>query len=420
MPDIKPFRGILFNPDRVKLEDVVAPPYDVITPPMQSYLYERSIFNIVRLVLGRETNYYDSAKRLFEEWRASGVLVREEEPCLYHLEQTFEFEGRRRRRRGIIAACRIEDFGKGSIYPHERTLAKPVKDRLMLFQSTDAMFSQILALYPDSQHRLDKLLENVYPPAAEVEFEGIHNRLSRIADPVTIASFEDYLQGQKAFIADGHHRYETAILHRDLRRLKNPGHTGREGYNFVPMFFTSMNDPDLLVLPTHRILHGLAEFDTTSFLEELKPYFELHVEQSLSRLMSRLTAQKGQAFGLIVPESPRFILMTLKAFNVPFAQRNPRRLPALDVELLHAVILRDILHISEESLRSNTNLEYEQDATKALQRIEKDQAKAVFLLNPTPVEKVRMAAEAGEVLPQKSTFFYPKLLSGLVTYSFSD
>jgi uncharacterized protein (DUF1015 family) len=420
MPDIKPFRGILYNQEAVELGDVVAPPYDVISPQQQAFLYEKSSYNIIRLILGRERDRYASAARCLEEWRQKEILIQDGQPCMYVLTQTFHVAGNEKNRRGFVAACHLEDIGKGSIFPHEKTLAKPIKDRLQLFQSTNALFSQIFGLYSDTKHLLGKYLDADLPVTGEVEYEGVVHRISRLNDPLAIASIAEYLKNQKVCIADGHHRYETALLYRDLQRLKNPRHSGREAYNFVPMYFTNMNDPGLHVLPTHRVLRNIVGFDAASFLEELKGYFQLSVEPSAEKLLTHLREKKTGAFGLVLPRSPRFLLLALKSFSTPFARRGPGKLPTLDVELLHSLILGEILKLSASSLQNDGNIDFEKDEAKVIQAVSQGEAQAAFLLNPTPVEKVRVAAESGKPMPQKSTFFFPKLLSGLLSYSFAD
>lgn len=420
MPDIKPFRGILYNQEAVELGDVVAPPYDVISPQQQAYLYEKNPYNVVRLILGRERDWYATAARCLEDWRQNEILIQDDQPCVYVLSQTFDVAGKQRTRRGFVAACRLEDIGKGSIFPHEKTLAKPIKDRLQLFQATDALFSQIFALYSDARHLLGKHLDAELPLAGEVEFEGVVHRISRLSDPFAIASISEYLQNQNVCIADGHHRYETALLYRDLRRLKNPHHNGREAYNFVPVYFTNMNDPGLQVLPTHRVLRNVAGFNAASLLDELKGYFQLSVEPSAEKMLAHLRAKKTGAFGLALQRSPRFLLLTLKSFSTPFARRGAGKLPGLDVELLHTLIFGEVLKLPVNSLEGEGIIDFEKDELKAVQAVADGGAQAAFFLNPTPVEKIRIAAESGRPLPQKSTFFYPKLLSGLLTYSFAD
>ncbi|OLD59014.1 MAG: hypothetical protein AUI33_16910 [Ignavibacteria bacterium 13_1_40CM_2_61_4] len=423
MPQIKPFRGIVYDQERVKLPDVVAPPYDVISPRQRETLYARSPYNVVRLILGREEDPYASAAHHWVSWKDKGILKKEPEPAVYILSQTFSTGGgTTTQRRGFIAACRLEELGKGSIFPHEQTHPGPKKDRLRLFEATDAIFSQILALYADPKHRLDQVLdvEAQRRPDMDVEFDKVRNRLWAVRDPSTTLALADFLNRQHALVADGHHRYETALVYSNALRFKNPGHTGTEPYNFVPMYFTNMNDPGLVILPTHRLLRQIPHFEEKNFLEALAGSFELREEESLEELELSLARQKGRAFGLLLPHKPRYTLLLFKGRATPGQADMPPLLAALDVTILHAVIMRRILQLSEDDEQRKVNINYEKDAAQAARAVSEGKAQAAFLLNPTRIEQLRAIAEAGYTMPQKSTYFYPKLLSGLVMYSFKE
>jgi uncharacterized protein (DUF1015 family) len=421
MPEIKPFRAFMYDPKREEISAVVAPPYDVISKERQEQLYNLSPHNIVRLILGREENRYASAAQLFEEWKGRGILEQEPEPAIYLLSQQFPGPGGQEiERRGFIAACRLEEFGHGSIYPHELTHPGPKEDRLRLFEATHAMFSQIFALYSDPRHSLDRHLEPYTggAPDIDVVFDGVRNRVWKVRDGATILALEGFLKGQRALVADGHHRYETAVSYANARRLKNPRHTGTEPYNFVPIYFTNLNDPGLVILPTHRIIHGLPGFSQDRFLEEVKGSFEVRVESSAESLLRSLGAKGEGTFGLILAGDPGYTLLSYKKKAVPGMGEIPGMLARLDVTVLHTVILKGVLHLSDEDQAKKLHLEYEQDAEAAIQKVRRGEAQAAFLLNPTRVELLRAIAEGGFTMPQKSTYFFPKLLSGLVIYSF--
>lgn len=423
MPEIKPFRAIMYNPGRVKMPDVVAPPYDVISKDRQQQLYKLSPYNVVRLILAREEDPYASAASHFEQWKRERVLTQESEPGIYVLQQSFATaDGTGIVRLGFIAACRLEEFGRGSIHPHEQTHPGPKEDRLRLLKATGAMFSQIFTLYPDPEHELDRHLDaqTRRAPDVEVEFDGIRNRMWKIYDSGFFLALAAFLKSQRVLVADGHHRYETALVYSNARRLENPRHSGTEPYNFIPMYFTNINDPGLVILPTHRIVHGIPGFSEKRILDELKGSFEMRFEDSEADLIRSLAARTEGAFGLILPGDPGFVLLSYRNGKVPGAADVPSLLARLDVTILHSVIMRKILGISEADQERKLHLDYEQDAGRAVKIVRGGRAQAAFLLNPTRIEMLRAIAEAGFTMPQKSTYFYPKLLSGLVTYSFLE
>jgi uncharacterized protein (DUF1015 family) len=423
MPEIKPFRGILYNPEKVRLPEVVAPPYDVISPQQQDDLYQLSPHNIIRLILNRDEDRYNSAAKFFEEWLRDGTLVRDQLPAVYLLSQHFVTPGDKVIiRNGFIAACRLEEFGRGSVLPHEKTLAKPKEDRLRLFTATKAMFSQIFALYSDPNHTLSQVLakEMNRAPEIDIEFEAVRQRVWKITDDRVTLAIGEYLLRQHVLVADGHHRYETAIAYCNAQRLHNPNHSGKEAYNFVPMFFTDMHEPGLVILPTHRILHGIADFNQEKMIRDIGQVFELETQQTYEQLAGALAGQPAHSFGMILPASPEFTLLRLKKQAGRSIPGVPPLLLQLDATILHALILKNILHLSDEDQAKKLNLDYEKDAQDALQAVQNGRAQAAFLMNGTPIEQVRAIAEAGHTMPQKSTYFYPKLLSGLVTYSFID
>jgi len=402
---------------------VVAPPYDVISTEQQETLYARHPANVVRLILGKEADRYSSASAYFLEWKKSGILHRDETANLYLLSQSFKLPGGKRvERNGFIAACRLEDLGKGSIVPHERTLSKPKEDRFRLFFATRAMFSQIFSLYRDEHGVLDPVMRKAMEasPGFDVEFEHVRNRVWRLSDSSAIGTIAEFISRQKVFVADGHHRYETALLYRDAMRLRNPNWTGDEAFNFIPMFFTNMTDPGLVILPTHRIIHGLGGFDQEKLLARLNEYFRLTHFGTTGELLNALRNERSGKIGVVFPLEPKFSLAEIRNREPISDGSTPSLLWELDVTLLHNLILAKILGMSEEDVAKKRNLEYVRDEKEAIDAVFEKKAQAAFLLNSTPVEQVRKVAEAGYTMPQKSTYFYPKLLSGTVMYSFDD
>ncbi len=426
MPEIIPFRGVRYNQGLVHLDEVVAPPYDVISPEQQQKLYERNPHNVVRLILGREEDRYGAAAKHLEEWMGQSILTRDEKPALYVLWQTFNVaESRSVTRKGFIALCRLEEFEKQVVLPHEKTLAMPREDRFKLFKATNSNFSQVFSLYSDPEHEIDHVLNGraKSAPVADVVFEDVQNRLWEIRDADAIGQIQHLMQSKQVLIADGHHRYETALAFRDYERSQNPNHNGRELYNYVMMFFTNVDDDGLVIFPTHRVVHSLESFDPKSFLQKLESVFVLREYRDRESLITALSASPVRSFGLTMRGVQGLFLLTLKptiSVNDLVADDLPREVKDLDVTVLHAAVLRGILGISNEAQELKRNLGYVREASEACEMVSNGQAQLAFLMNPTRIQEVRSVAQAGHTMPQKSTYFYPKLPSGLILNIMSE
>jgi uncharacterized protein (DUF1015 family) len=426
MPEIIPFRAVRYNQGLIHLDEVVAPPYDVISPEQQQMLYERNPHNVVRLILGREEDRYGAAAKHLEEWMGQSILTRDEKPALYVLWQTFDVgKSKSVTRKGFIALCRLEEFDARVILPHEKTLAEPREDRFKLFKATNSNFSQVFSLYSDPEHEIDLVLNGLTnsPPAADVVFEDVQSRLWEIRDADAIRRIQHLMQSKQALIADGHHRYETALAYRDFKRSQNPNYNGRELYNYVMMFFTNVDDHGLVIFPTHRVVHSLEPFNPKSFLQKLEKNFLLREYNDRESLITALSASPVRSFGLTMRGVQGLHLLTLKptvSVNDLVADDLPREVKGLDVTVLHAAVLRDILGISYEAQEKKRNLDYVREASEACQMVNNGQAQLAVLMNATRIEQVRSVAKAGHTMPQKSTYFYPKLLSGLVLNIMSE
>ena len=426
MPQIVPFRGFRYSQSSVAIEDVIAPPYDVISPEQQARLYDRSPYNVVRLVLGRESDRYASAARFFEDWQKKHVLVRDEKPSLYVLHQTFEDQGGAlTTRKGFIALCKLEEFDKNVVLPHEKTLAKPREDRFALFKATRANFSQVFSLYSDPENEVDENLNGFVrsTPEVEVTFENVQNRMWQLQDVGIIKKVQQVLHAKQALIADGHHRYETALAYRDFVRAQNPKVPASDLSNYVMMYFTNIEDRGLVIYPTHRIVHSLPNFDGAKFLEAVGRFFIVRECKDKESLQLGLESSAVRSFGAVIQGDQKMVLLTLKPtmkageiVNETF----PEEVKELDVTLLHTIILSDILGISAESQEQKLNLEYSKSADESIEMVRSGKAQICFLMNPTKIEEVRRVAKARFTMPQKSTFFYPKLLSGLVINKMAD
>jgi uncharacterized protein (DUF1015 family) len=432
MADIIPFKALRYDPHLVKLEDVLTQPYDKITPEMQAKYYERSAHNLVRIILGKagETdtdafNVYTRAAEYLHDWRSGGILKQDAEPGIYAYSQTFALPGTSdlAERRGLIALGRIHDYADGIVFRHEQTLAKPRADRLNLLRATHAHFGQIFMLYSDPKGEIEALLQSKTEEDPETslldEYETLH-RVWRVHDPALIQAVQQSMRDRKLLIADGHHRYETALAYRNERRAQSGAAGANAAHEFVMMTLIPMESRGLVILPTHRIVHGLATFDRERMLEAAERFFDidridLRTESRSATTLLGQAGVNGTAFVAVTRQGP--YLMRAKKGAVQEALGEVSGLQSdLDVVKLHRIMLERILGISEEAIRNQENIRYERDAFEAISWVRQG-ANVAFLMNPAKIEQVRDVAFAGEVLPQKSTDFYPKLLSGLAIYA---
>jgi uncharacterized protein (DUF1015 family) len=432
MAEIIPFKALRYDPDQVKLEDVLTQPYDKITPEMQSKYYERSAHNLVRIILGKagETdteafNVYTRAAEYLHDWRSSGILKQDPEHGIYAYSQTFTVPGTRElaERRGLIALGRLHDYADGVVFRHEQTLAKPRADRLNLLRATRAHFGQIFMLYSDPKGEIEALLKKRTEEDPDTslldEYETLH-RLWRIHDAALIQAVQQRMRDKKLLIADGHHRYETALAYRNERRAESGSSDPNAPYEFVMMTLVPMESRGLVILPTHRIVHGLPTFDRERMLEAAGQFFEidridLRTESRSATTLLGQAGENGTAFVAVTRQGPYLMRAKKNAVQdalgqVPSLQRD------LDVVQLHRIMLERVLGISEEAVRNQENVRYERDAFEAISWVRQG-ANVAFLMNPAKIDQVRDIAFGGEVLPQKSTDFYPKLLSGLAIYA---
>lgn len=432
MAKIFPFRALRYDPARVSLSQVVTQPYDKITPAMQARYYENSPYNLVRIILGKRdpadndgNNVYTRAARDFAEWRRQGVLRQEGQPSLYAYSQEFTApgggDGRRYERRGLIALGSLEDYSAGVVFRHEQTLSKPKADRLDLLRATRAHFGQIFMLYNDPQEQLEVTLFSAREPDICVNDEyGVAHKVWAVADPKQVAQACRMMAEQKLIIADGHHRYETALNYRDERRAA--GRTDPEApYERVMMTLVNAHSPGLLILPTHRVVFGLAEFEPGAMVAASRYFYgvrDLSREFDPAKPLALLPrTPPGETAMLAVTARQAFLFLANPGTKHSALEKVSPRQAELDVVRLHNVVLGSVLNISEAAVREQRNVEYVRDAREAVQRVRGGGANVAFLLNPVPIEQMTAIALAGEVMPQKSTDFYPKLLSGLTTYA---
>ncbi len=444
-----PFAAYRYNPGQVRLAQVLTQPYDKITPAMQEKYFAADPHNLVAIEKGRtfpddtpQNNVYTRAAKALDVWIAKKVLVRESAPSLYVSEQQYEVPGTTecRVRRGIIALGRIEDYSAGVVFRHEQTLAGPKADRLELLRHTHAHTGQLFMLYSDPERAIDRLAEEISRanPAMDVRDEyGVTHRLWVVSDAALITRIQHLLSDKKLMIADGHHRYETALAYRDECRARL-GTTDRDApHEKVMMTLVNTHSPGLTILPTHRAVANLKGFKLKDFFGKLQPHFDIGFHpfedardrlQAYEAFRSRFETEwrtKGERLIGVYAGGDRswsgeqaFFVLTLKP-HANLEELLPQVSPAqrtLDVVLLHRLILEKGLGISAEDVVREKNITYEREMGAAITAVDRGAAQVCFLLNPVGVEQVMSMATSGEVLPQKSTDFYPKLLSGVTIY----
>jgi uncharacterized protein (DUF1015 family) len=441
---VEPFRAYRYNPSLAPFEKVLTQPYDKITPARQEEYYAEDPHNLIAIEKGRtykedsaQNNVYIRAAASLNSWIAEHVIRQDSAPAFYAYSQEYEVPGMalRRTRRGFIGAGKLEDYSANVIFRHEHTLSGPKADRLELLRHTRTHTGQLFMLYSDPQRRVDAVLEEAQSslaPATELTDEyGVIHRLSLITEPNRISSMQNAMADQKLVIADGHHRYETSLNFRNECRSLAGKLIEDAPYEFSMMTFINTRSEGLTILPTHRVVANLRDFSWSSVRRYLEPWFSTEVlpfdgpaerPASTAKFLQRLAAAKSQrAIGVYpLPEGDKcaFYLLTLRP-EADIAQILPGLSPLqrkLDVVLLHQGILEPALGITPHAVASEANLSYEREAAAALKAVDNGAAQIAFLLNPVDVDLVVTVASAGEVMPQKSTDFYPKLLSGITMY----
>lgn len=421
MADVSPLDPLGYDPRL--LAQVVAPPYDVIDPDLRRALALRHPRNVVHIDLpeGDGDQRYENARDLFELWQSEGVLRRSGQPAFLRYSQSFEPPGGGARvtRKGFFALVRATPYSEGSIMPHERTLTGPKLDRKKLAWATRATLSPQFMLYSDPAGALESVLDSGVEYADFETDDGIRHRLSKVTDPVAIARIQAALARERLLIADGHHRYETSVvLAEDVAREateRGLSVSARSEHLFTPVLLANGDDPSLLVFPTHRLVHSLPSADFDRVLEKVKPLFDVKLAA-----IDELQAAPERALGVVAKGGRSAILTPRTDADLgahPVLSRRPAIVRETLVALLHDGILEDVLGISPEAQAQKTNIRYLQDVRDGIGALERGEGQLLFVCKATPVAVIRRVAEAGEVMPQKSTFFHPKVPTGLLFHT---
>lgn len=421
MAIINPFPALRFDTSAAgRIEELTCPPYDIINETdLQSYL-NTNPYNVIRLELPKGQNPYETAQALLQDWEAKGVLKRDETDGLYIYEEEFSAHEETKRIKGFICRVQLEEFEKGVVLPHEETLSKAKADRFELMKATFCNFSQIYSLYMDEEHKTLRRIDALSAGAPDIQMidkEGVIHRLWVVTDKDAIAAIKADFIDRKLYIADGHHRYETALNFRNYCReqgLSKPG----DAVDSIMMMLVDMEHDGLVVFPTHRMLKNLQGFDPVAAMKACEEYFT--VEQrtgtgSIEAELDALYSQGKKAFAFYAG-GENWALLTLKSM-APLDKLLPREseaLKGLDVTVLHTLILEKLFGIDKENMANQKNLTYTRSFDEAINRVRTGEFACSFILNPTRVTEIRDVAANGEKMPQKSTYFYPKLITGLV------
>ena len=417
--EIKPLNAIVYNQDKVNINDVIAPPYDVIDEDYQNELYERSPYNIIRLILTKGDNRYADAQKFFEDWKKENVLKKLEKPSIFYIEQKYTTEnGREVIRKGFIARNKIEEFGKGSIFPHEFTMGGPKEDRFRLVSACKAFFSQIFMVYSDTTKLLEDkigLKTSKEKPFIDVKDDaGVIHKIWIIDDENDIKAIQEMMKDKTLLIADGHHRYETS-----LRYSKEHPENKEAGY--VMSYFSNLDDENLIVFPTHRIITKFVE--PYMLLESVRKYYDIesltfdsyNKKEIKEEFLAKIEEENKKQIttGLYMKNVNKFYILRLKPESLSEINA-PDVLKKLDLTALHELIITKELGYTKEEQMGQVGIKYIKQEKEAFDMIDKGLAEASFIMAYPKLDDIKAVSSQGYKMPQKSTYFYPKLLSGIV------
>ncbi len=421
MAQIKAFRALRFTENAGDTAFAVCPPYDIISEEEKKQYLAQSRFNIIRLEKPEGDNAYENAAETLKQWIGSGVLAEDAKDGFYIYEEEFSVEGEVKKFRGIFTLSKLYDFSEKVVLPHEETLSKAKNDRFNLMSSTFCNFSPIYSMYHDNNSYISSLIHKASSTKPEIEFAdktGVIQRLWIVNDSETVLAIEKAFEDKQLFIADGHHRYETALNFRN--KLKDDGIIKDENHkgNFVMMFLVDMENEGLVVFPTHRMIHSVENFDKQNILSKIEVLFnaEKICKCDIRKALQEKSSDNafvfciGEEKYLLTPKDKKMIDSEMERL----CPGKSEAYKSLDVSVLHSVILEEIMGIDREKLAGQINLTYTRDENEATEGAESGKYQCSFILNPTKVSQIRDVALANDKMPQKSTYFYPKLITGLV------
>lgn len=435
MADIHPFKGLRYNAQKVKLEEVITEPYDRIPPALQEEYYKRNPHNVVRIILGKdddpehpEKDKYKRANVYLEQWEKEGILVREDQEALYLYEQEYQVWNEQKKRIGLISRVGLEEFSSGKVLPHEKTFPKHKVDRLNLLKATNTNTGQIFLLYNDDDGSVSQTIKGALAKAelgADVRDEdNFHHVLWIIKDKDDIRRIQEAMADKVLIIADGHHRYETSLNFQKMKAEELGEVKGDESFNTIMMTLFRLDDPGLVILPTYRLVKGLDKLTAQSLEELLSPYFEISEIDWLDTSDSAVTEKVQEkvlggtrTFGAFIPQLHKALVFHLKSEDIldrEISDERSKEWKYLDVAILHSLIIDKLEALSSEPFSLENNVSYIRNLEKGIKKVIEGEFQMIFLLKPVSLLQIREVVENGELMPQKSTDFFPKLKSGLV------
>ena len=435
MAEIRPFKGLRYNSQKIKLEEVITEPYDRIPPALQEDYYRRNPYNVVRIILGKdddpehsEKDKYKRAKIYLGEWENEGLLIREDQDALYLYEQEFQVRGAKKKRIGLIARVKLEEFSSRKVLPHEKTFPKHKIDRLNLLRATNTNTGQIFLLYNDDENTVSQTIERARQDAelgAEMRDDAnFLHRLWIIKEKEVIQRIQEAMADKVLIIADGHHRYETSLNYKKevLQKIKEA--EDDEPFNYIMMTLFKLEDPGLVILPTYRLVKGLDKLSDEGLKNLLLPYFEISEvdwpdtsdKSKLEEVQNRILSG-NHAFAAYISQFEKFFIFNLKSEDLldkEITEERSREWKRLDVAILHSLIIDKLEALSSEPFSLENNVSYIRNLDQGIDEVRQGEFQLIFLLKPVSLHQIREVVENGELMPQKSTDFFPKLKSGLV------
>ncbi len=423
MPKIRPFKAVIYNQEAVKkLSSLVCPPYDVISPAEQEYYHNQSPYNFIHILLGKDIPGEDKYRRssvLFKDWFKNKILIQQETPAIYFYAQQYSLKGEKRTRTGFIALLDLDEKS-ASVFAHEYTRAAPKEDRQRLLKSVKANLSPIFAVFSDKDRivrRLEQYLKDEQPFVDITDEAKINHKLWKIDSPDILSKIQNSMKDKNIFIADGHHRYEVACAYRDEMKKKTEGLTGEEDFNYILAYFTSTESRDLTILPVHRLVKLGPKIEMHGFLTSLREYFDLEEVKDKTKFFFLMEKGGRTEHVLGMYKDKKYWLLRLKNIKIldKMIADKPKEYRLLDVAILNSLVLKKILGLN---LETNEEIMFSQNADDFIERVDKNKSYLAFLLNPVKIEQITSVALTGNRMPPKSTYFYPKVLSGLVINKF--
>lgn len=418
MADIRTFRGMYYNPTSTSLNEVFCPPYDRISPALHQNLLNASPHNAVRMALGYDTVTYRASADSISQWLREGILVKDEQPFLYVISQSFKDSlGTIKRRVGFVGLCKLEDFSSGMIAPHLKTLPRPREDRFRQIQGMSANTTQIVALYEDTSGEIEHTLEEVTfkTPFLETSYEEVIHRVWRLEDHSLVQSIQQFIKNRRLVIAEGHHAYEAALTYRDMMKMKAPRAEGDEPFQYVMMCCANMENNGMAMLPVHRLVNPREPVDRKHMLFQLTKHFKLKALESREQMHLAFAKRLHHTFGIIRKDGMWLaVLNDNTRLDDLLDRKTPPEIRNVDATILHSYIFTELLRIDEHDQLRLEHVDYCRDAGEAMTMVEQEKFEMAFLLPPVQINQLRTAVRAGCLLPPKSTCFHPSIPTGLL------